>query len=293
MVFDPVLALAIQVFPCEDGHAQERSVLSAVYPTIEANDVFIADRNFCTQTFLGTLQARQAYFVIREHQSLPLASISALKYQGHTDTGMVSQQQAVLHTPEGTAYSVRRITVQLHTPTREGDTEIIVLTNLPETVTAVQIAELYRKRWGIEGAFQQLEAHFQSEINTLGYPKAALFGFCLALVAFNIYSTVMAALRGAYPEQDINDTISPYYIAHELSRVTEGMRLVVPDTAWAIFRQSDVPSLSTVLLDLAKKMNLKKYTKAKRGVKKPPAKKTQFIDKPHVSTLRVLLRTQT
>ena len=29
------------------------------------------------------------------------------------------------------------------------------------------------------------EAYLHSEINTLGYPKAALFGLCLALVAYN------------------------------------------------------------------------------------------------------------
>jgi len=42
------------------------------------------------------------------------------------------------------------------------------------------VAGLYRKRWTLETAFQHLEAYFHSEINTLGYPKAALFGFCLA-----------------------------------------------------------------------------------------------------------------
>ena len=33
--------------------------------------------------------------------------------------------------------------------------------------------------------FQQLEAHLHSEVNTLGYPAAALFAFCIALVAYN------------------------------------------------------------------------------------------------------------
>ena len=34
VVFDPQLGLAVDVFPCEDGHAQERSLLSAVAATI-------------------------------------------------------------------------------------------------------------------------------------------------------------------------------------------------------------------------------------------------------------------
>ena len=57
---------------------------------------------------------------------------------------------------------------------------IHILTNVPCQVVAPQVAELYRKRWTLETAFKHLEAYCHSEINTLGYPKAALFGFCLA-----------------------------------------------------------------------------------------------------------------
>jgi len=45
---------------------------------------------------------------------------------------------------------------------------------------------------------EKLESHLNSELNTLGYPKAALFGFCLALVAFNIYAIVMAQWFGQF-----------------------------------------------------------------------------------------------
>ena len=69
---------------------------------------------------------------------------------------------------------LRRVTVVLDKSTRDGDTEIHVLTNLPRVEDAPVIAELYRKRWTIETAFQELEETLQSEINTLGYPKAAL-----------------------------------------------------------------------------------------------------------------------
>lgn len=36
--------------------------------------------------------------------------------------------------------------------------------------------EMYRQRWTIEGVFQQLTEDLHCEIDTLGYPKAALFG---------------------------------------------------------------------------------------------------------------------
>jgi hypothetical protein len=38
---------------------------------------------------------------------------------------------------------------------------------------------------------QELEGPLHSEINILGYPKAALFGFCVALVAYNVLAVVL------------------------------------------------------------------------------------------------------
>ena len=74
----------------------------------------------------------------------------------------------------------RRIIVELKKYTRNGDKERCVLTNIKEEADALTIAHIYSQRWTIETAFQKLEKHLNSEINSLGYSKAALFGFCMA-----------------------------------------------------------------------------------------------------------------
>ncbi|MEM9120361.1 MAG: hypothetical protein AAGD09_21125 [Cyanobacteria bacterium P01_F01_bin.56] len=48
VILDPALQLAIDVFACEDGHAQERALLSRVLATVMYRDLWIADRNFYT-----------------------------------------------------------------------------------------------------------------------------------------------------------------------------------------------------------------------------------------------------
>jgi IS4 transposase len=48
------------------------------------------------------------------------------------------------------------------------------------------VAALYAARWTIETAFHPLTLELQCEVDTLGYPKAALFGFCVALGADNV-----------------------------------------------------------------------------------------------------------
>jgi len=54
------------------------------------------------------------------------------------------------------------------------------------------VAELYRNRWSIETLFLTI-----TEISMVKfrlYPKAALFSFSMALVAYNILTTLRAAL---------------------------------------------------------------------------------------------------
>jgi len=51
VVLDPSLMLAVDVFLCVDGHALERSLFDEVLPSVEENDVWIADRNFCPLKF--------------------------------------------------------------------------------------------------------------------------------------------------------------------------------------------------------------------------------------------------
>ena len=48
VVLDPALMLATHMIPCEDGHAQERSLTPQILELVRQNDVWIADRNFCT-----------------------------------------------------------------------------------------------------------------------------------------------------------------------------------------------------------------------------------------------------
>ena len=59
MVLDPATMLVIDVAPCEDAHAQERSLVDQVLPGVEPGDLWIADRNFCTTRFLFGVRARR------------------------------------------------------------------------------------------------------------------------------------------------------------------------------------------------------------------------------------------
>lgn len=151
VVYDPQLGLATDVIGCEDAHAQERSLLPQVLPLVNARDVWIADRNFCTTAFLFGIKDHHGSFVIRQHkQNLHWKKKGRLRRCGRIDTGRVYEQTIELSTEEGETLVARRITVRLDSPTRDGDTEIHLITNLPRRVKAGTVATLYQKRWQIE-----------------------------------------------------------------------------------------------------------------------------------------------
>jgi len=137
VVYDPALGLVVDVFPCADGHAQERSVLHTVLPTIQAGDLWIEDRNCCTRDFLCGTQERQACCLAREHQGLSGEAVTPLRPCGTGETGQVAEQWIEVMEAKGQSQRFRRIEVRLKQLTRAGVSCIALLTNLPRSrVTA-------------------------------------------------------------------------------------------------------------------------------------------------------------
>jgi IS4 transposase len=289
VVYDPSLRIPIDVFPCEDGHAQERSLLGDVLATVKANDVWINDRNFCVRSFLCGIADKKAYFINRLHENLPWESLGKEKYCGKIETGEVYEQYVQVVDESGNIWKFRLIRVRLKKATRDGDKEVFIITNLSKKVAhAKLIAELYRKRWKIETAFQELPNHLNSEINTLGYPPAALFCFCVAIVSYMIISVVKAALSGEYGAETVEKKVSGYYIADEISGTYRGMIIAIRDEEWAEFSNLSQLEFVMIIEQLAKNVKLSRYRKHPRGPKKPAPKRKFDPKHPHVSTARLL-----
>lgn len=211
VVLDPDLKMAIDLFPCSDGHALERSLFESVLQRVKPGELWIAERNMCTQGFLFGLCKASADFLIREHKSLPQEPLGELEFKGNVETGSVFEQTVAL-TYEGICLKVRRIVLRLKKATRDGEREIVILTSLPQTVaSAADVTQLYRKRWSVETLFQIVTKNFEGEIQTLGYPKAALFSFGLAWVSYNILAVVRRALVTVHGVGKIESSLSEFY----------------------------------------------------------------------------------
>jgi hypothetical protein len=297
-VLDPEAGLITDFFPCEDGHAQERRMLGRVLGRIEPGELWVGDRNFATRGFLGGIQEREASFLIREHGNLPWKPIGPEEKIGRIENGMLYQRSVSIESSfqqdgdsgqDDSTLRARRVRLVLDEPTRDGETEIVVLTNVPASdATAEQVAALYRKRWTIERAFQELSEHLEAEISALGYPKAALFGFAVGFISYNVLSVLKSSLASVYGQKIVEEEVSGYYIAGEIAKTREGLMIALPPERWSAAATMPRAEVVDLLRQIAQNANLERYQKHPREPKKPPPQRTKNTQDPHVSTAKLL-----
>ncbi|HKB39125.1 MAG TPA: transposase [Gemmataceae bacterium] len=288
VVYSPRRDAIVDSFPIEDGHAQERSALDAVLETVQARQLWVADRNFCTVKFLYGIAAARAAFIIRQHGQLVGRPLGKPRRVGQTETGVVYEQKFRLPPYDGRALVIRRVIVQLRQPTRDGDHQIALLTNLPrQHADAVAVSEQYRHRWRIEVVMQRLTESLRCEIRPLCYPQAALFGFALALVMYNVLAILRAAIDAAHG-RGTSQTLSHYYLALEIAQATDGMLVALAASRWAGGEAGSSEALAQQLVRIAAGMDLGYYAKSTRGPKKPKPKPQHVRHNVHVSTKKVL-----
>jgi hypothetical protein len=290
VVLDSATMMVIDVAPCEDAHAQERSLVDQVLPGVEPGDLGIADRNFCPTRFLFGVRARRGCFLVRQHrQTLRWEATTPGSKVGRVATGFLQQQTIRVTEVDGDGVmELRRIRLPLDQPTRDKETELFLLTDLPpEHADALLVAETDRRRWALENVFQSLTEALNCEIDTLAYPKAALFGFCVALVAYNVLAVIRAALRSEHGRVEVEAKTSNYPMVQEVATTYSGMMIAIPPGEWEVFQGLTVVEMAEFLREVASQAWLAKYPRSKHGPKKPRPKRTGRIND-HVATARLL-----
>jgi len=282
VVYDADHRLVVDVFPVQDAYTSERTLFPRL--CIQPGALYLADRDFSTNPCVRNLIVGGACFLIRKHSNnLKLKEDAPGQVVG-TEQGRKVSEQAVLLDDEqaGAAGLARRL--RLITIHREKDA-VVLVTNLPASVDAVTIAQLYRERWKIELAFGELTRFIGCEVKTLGYPQAALFAFCVALTGYNLWTLVRGAIAREHGQETERAT-SLHYLADELSGTYRGMMVALPEEWWMKYEVCALTELAAGLCELARAMPVERYRKSVRGPKKP-VKRTGKPDS-HFSTQRLL-----
>ena len=290
-LYEPASGLILEAIPEEDGHAQERALLDRV--AVAAGQLLIMDRNFCVRTFLFRIHRAGASFLVRRHaQNLPYRELGPPEVVGRSPTGTVLEQAIEVEDPDvpGAVYRLRRIVVQLDRPTREGDTEVVLVTNLPDEVPAPDCCAAYLGRWQVERHYQAMTDLLHCEVPGLGYPRAALFAFCMSAVAANALAVLKGGLRAAHGAE-LAEEVSAFELTDQAAEVYPGMMIAVPAGHWGWVRVSSAVAVAGALVELAAGMEVHRMLRARRGPKKPRTspKRSGAVDR-HVSTKRLLDR---
>lgn len=284
--FDLRRQLFDRVYLLEDAHAQESTVLDRALEDLGAKDLILADRHYCILSFLTNATKKRTKFVVRQHGRFKGILLGKRRRIGVTETGTV-YEQSIATSDAKDALVMRRITVELNQPTRDGDTVIHLLTNLPASVNALAIADLYRERWEAETGFFYVTTTLTCELPSIGNPRAALFLFSMALMAFNIRQVTNAALYAEHDAELVNN-LSHHAMAVEISRFTDGMLVVLDNKLWQRLLGNSDADLATRLRQLSRGIDLRQYKKSKRGPKKIVVKPPRTRHKTHVSTAKIL-----
>jgi hypothetical protein len=290
VVLEPDLGLISDLVLCEDAYTQERALLTYILDRVQAQDLLVFDRNFSTTGFAFGIANRGGFFVGRQHRiNLPVKLVNKLVKRGETETGRVYEQRVQATDPNtGETMFLRRIEVRLFEKTRDGELIIGLFTNLPDTVSAVDIAEIYRKRWTIETQFQFLTGSLHCEVPGLGKPKAALFAFAMSLVASNALAVVRGSIRAAHG-REAEAEVSGYYLADEIGAQYRTLAKYLPAEKWEGWRTLGAEEMVILLTEIARQVNMAELLRNQRGPKKPPDKKPVYNRKhKHFSTYRLL-----
>lgn len=288
VVYDPRFDAVCDYFPIQDGHAQERTGLDQVIETIQAKQLWLADRNFCTLKFLYQIAIRSGFFIIRQHGLLHGTQQGKLKLVGSTETGNIYEHRLLLPAHDGQQITVRRIVVHLFEPTRDGETEVALLSNLPvEDADAMTLSQQYLTRWKIETMFLHITEALRCECDALCYPPAAMFCFACALMGYNSLSIVKGTIA-IEKGREISQQLSHYYLALEIAEATDGMLIAIPEERWSLVETLPLETFVAQIRGICESANFKHYAKSTRGPKKPPPKRKNGSKTSHVSVKKIL-----
>lgn len=285
-VYEPASGLVLDLILEEDAYCQERALVGRI--AVEAGQLWIMDRNFCLRSLIFRIASRRASFLVRWHRStLPFAPAGRLRARGRCPSGRVYEQPIDVPDGEGGVHRQRRIVLKLDRPTRDGETEIVLVTDLPPGVTALQCCDAYLDRWTIEGHYQILTDLLHCEVPGLGYPRAALFAFSMSAIAGNALAVLKGNLRVAHGTE-VATEVSDYALVGEVAEVYLGMMIAVPPSRWPDLSRSRAATVAELLNELADKVPVHRMFRCRRGPKKPRPKRRSGRRHHHVSNKRLL-----
>ncbi len=114
------------------------------------------------------------------------------------------------------------------------------------------MASLYRKRWTLEQAFNELTTYLRwANWSTLGYPEGGVVCLLRGNLLLQPAGQVVPNMRGVHGEEKVEE-VSSFYLTNEINSVYAGMMVAIPTAKWEFLQSLNSPRLAAQLLAWAR-----------------------------------------
>jgi hypothetical protein len=242
----------------------------------------------------ASLADRRRSVIVREHGRQPrLVGHAAWHGRGRTETGQV-RAPVIAVKDQQTPW--RRIALALEAPTEDGETTIRLWSNPPEAIGAGRITALYRTRWRIAGMSGRLASGLNSEMTSLGHPRAALLGCAVPVLACNVLTLIQRCVEQAHQRpHEPSPEVSTCHRARPIRSSFQGLLIAVPAECWPAWHKADPCRRVEPLLCLARPLDPRQVVTSKRKPrpKTPKGDVDAKAAHTHVATARVRAQART
>lgn len=143
--------------------------------------------------------------------------------------------------------------------------------------------------------FGRLESVLNSEMASLGHPRAALLGFAVSVLAYNVLALLARCVEQAHQHQEPPSEVSTYHLALQVRGSCQGMLVAVPPEHGPSPHEAGPDRLAERLLCLARHIDPRQVATSK--CKPKPKTPKGYVDgrtaRSHAATERVRAQART
>ncbi|AYQ40984.1 prevent-host-death protein [Burkholderia aenigmatica] len=250
-VYDPELAMIVDLLPVERGRAHERAFVGAMLETVRPGELWIVDGRFDVNAIVSGWPRRGGAFVLRDDGGAACRPLGAWRDAGVLDGGDVREQAVGIAGDGEAAGALRRIEWRGHGLDGHPGAMVAVLTNLPaEQFDACEVMQLARRRWRDALPFS-LEVVLGGALYGGVPARASLLASGIAALAYNAFSVMTRVVSGALGLDERDAERVPSHIADGVTATYAGMMIALPSDWWRRYDQLPAATLGQIVRMLA------------------------------------------
>ena len=224
-----------------DGHAAEVNMVPDLVTELRSTSQFskrlwVCDRGFCKQNTIELLGDGDDAYLVRYTKKLLYTRDNMMSERdGVDDEGRYYEESWgwIGTVKEPKRFRVRRLKLHLEDidngESKEKSESLILITNLDdgECYPAVDLLNLYRRRWHIERVFQEVTEVFGLKHLIGSSPEATIFQFSFCLILYNVIQ-VHRAFLAQNEEREVSTISTEKYFQDVRDDLIACMRLIDP-----------------------------------------------------------------